>query len=107
MSQIGNSGRLAPRTWPITQQHSVRLDDALEYLFCLGYIHPPARRAVPRESYHAEHVQDEWYPLTASRGMGVGTRGPLSRLNSSQASTRANVVATMMEVFFLSPCYLN
>jgi len=44
-------------------------------------------------------LKDEWYPLTASHGMD-GTRGPLSRLNTSDASTHANVVATMMEVGF-------
>ena len=44
-------------------------------------------------------LKDEWYPLTATRGID-GSRGPLSRLNTSDASTHANVVATMMKVFF-------
>lgn len=55
---------------------------------------------MPRDPTMQSMLKDEWYPLTASHGMD-GTRGPLSRLNTSDASTHANVVATMMEVDFL------
>lgn len=106
MSQIGNSERLTPAPWPITQQHSVRLDDALENRVWPWLHLSIGEKGGAAGSYHAEYAQDEWYPLTASRSMGVGTRGPLSRLNTSQAPTHANVVATMMEVYFLFPRYL-
>lgn len=94
-SRLGNSGRLAPRTWPIT--HEKMPDKRFMISSC-----PPSFHLAIGEKGDAAG----YYPCNVCSGGVVSThgktwcriRGPLSGLNNPGLSTHFIDSATMMDV---------